>query len=73
MNLFSFDYHAFDCRILLLKEFNVRHITGKGKEAKEEPCFLAITVDNFLHLFFNHSKTNSSKPDITIKIGSKSL
>lgn len=34
LSYLSFDYHPFDSRILLLKEFNVRHITGKGKEAK---------------------------------------
>ncbi len=34
---------------------------------------MVITVDNFLHLFLNHSKEKCGKPDITIKIGTKFL
>lgn len=67
--ILRFDYPTFDSRILLLREFTVKSITGKGKETKEEIVNLAITVDNFLHLFL----TNDAKPDVTIKIGGKWL
>ena len=63
----------FDSRVILLKEFNVKHIhQGKGKDKSEEDCYIVITVDNFLHLTFTAGR-NICKPDITIKIANKNL
>lgn len=66
----------FDSRIILLKEFNVTYINqnkeAKGKDKNEVNCYIAITVDNFLHLTFNSGRS-ISKPDITIKISNKTL
>lgn len=45
---------------------------AKGKEKSEVDCYVAITVDNFLHLTFATGR-NILKPDITIKISSKYL
>jgi|688.fasta_scaffold1263494_1 hypothetical protein len=63
----------FDSRVILLKEFNVKYMReAKGKEKSEVDCYVAITVDNFLHLTFATGR-NILKPDITIKISSKYL
>lgn len=35
-------------------------------------CYIAITVDNFLHLTFSSGRS-ITKPDITIKISNKTL
>ena len=71
---YRFNYESFDSRVILLKEFTVRHITsGKSKQVQEEPCYLVITVDNFLHLFFNCQRNLYNKPDLTIKIHAKWL
>lgn len=63
----------FDSRIILLKEFNVRYLNqSKTKDKSEVNCYIAITVDNFLHLTFNSGR-GITKPDITIKISNKAL
>ena len=46
---------------------------SKGKQASLQPCYLVITVDNFLHVFFSRSNAQHTKPDLTIKIHNKWL
>ncbi len=64
--------------MLLLKEFHVKYYSAGGskdiKNAREENCYIVITVDFCIHLFFSCEKaTVSLKPDISLKIIAKEL
>ncbi len=61
--------------MLLLKEFNAKYIAAKdSKQAREENCYVVITVDFCIHLFFSAEKTSVNfKPDVSLKIAAKEL
>lgn len=64
--------------MLLLKEFHAKYYTLTGtkdfKNAREENCFIVITVDFWIHLFFSGENNSLNlKPDISLKINSKEL
>lgn len=63
--------------MLLLKEFHAKYYAAAGtkdiKNAREENCYIVITVDFWIHLFFSGEKSVGLKPDISLKITSKEL
>lgn len=62
--------------MLLLKQYNTKYLASSKTEPinQSQSCYLVITVDKWIHLFFSKEKTDQyARPDISIKATLKNL